>query len=120
MGKLLAYGSICPEMVVFLKAAIEGRINIMISGGTGAGKTTLLNNFSAFIPADERLVTIEDSAELQLRRKHVVRMETRLPTAEGHGEVTRATWCATPCGCDPTASSSAKSAAAKPSTCSKR
>ncbi|MGD0898196.1 MAG: CpaF family protein [Thermoguttaceae bacterium] len=87
MDRLLGYGSICPEMAAFLKTAVEGRVNIMISGGTGAGKTTLLNSLSAFIPADERLVTIEDSAELQLRRKHVVRMETRLPTPEGHGEV---------------------------------
>jgi len=87
MKRLLAYGSICPEMTTFLKAAIEGRVNIMISGGTGAGKTTLLNNLSGYIPADERLVTIEDSAELQLRRKHVVRLETRLPTSEGYGEV---------------------------------
>ena len=78
------YGSICPEMVAFLKAAIEGRINIMISGGTGSGKTTLLNALSAFIPADERLVTIEDSAELQLRRKHVVpHGNAALPTSEG-------------------------------------
>ncbi|MBN2577859.1 MAG: CpaF family protein [Pirellulales bacterium] len=87
INKLLGFGSICPEMVSFLKAAIEGRINVLISGGTGSGKTTLLNNLSAFIPNDERLVTIEDSAELQLQRKHVVRMETRLPTPEGHGEV---------------------------------
>jgi len=87
MAKLLALGSICPEMVTFIKAAVEGRINIMISGGTGSGKTTLLNNLSAFIPEDERLVTIEDSAELQLRRRHVVRTETRIPTAEGQGEV---------------------------------
>ncbi|MGA2033410.1 MAG: CpaF family protein [Thermoguttaceae bacterium] len=88
MQNLLDYGSICPEMLTFIKAAIEGRVNIMISGGTGSGKTTLLNILSAFIPADERLVTIEDSAELRLRRKHVVRMETRVPTAGGQGEVT--------------------------------
>jgi len=87
MNKLLSFGSICPEMVVFLKAAVAVRINIMISGGTGSGKTTLLNNLSSFIPSDERLVTIEDSAELQLQQRHVVRMETRLPTPEGHGEV---------------------------------
>ena len=75
-------------MVQVLKAAIEARINIMISGGTGSGKTTMLNALSPFIPADERLVTIEDSAELQLRRKHVVRMESRIPTSEGAGAVT--------------------------------
>jgi pilus assembly protein CpaF len=88
IAKLQALGSVCPEMVAFLRAAIAGRINLMISGGTGTGKTTLLNALSVFVPNDERLVTIEDSAELQLRRKHVVRMETRVPTAEGLGEVT--------------------------------
>jgi len=86
--RLQAHGSICPEMVAVLAAAIEGRINIMISGGTGSGKTTMLNALSPFIPADERLVTIEDSAELQLRRKHVVRLESRIPTSEGMGAVT--------------------------------
>lgn len=88
MDNLLAYGSICPEIVAFLKAIVEGRLNVMISGGTGSGKTTMLNIVSAFIPGDERLVTIEDSAELQLRRKHVVRMETRIPTTDGVGQVT--------------------------------
>jgi pilus assembly protein CpaF len=86
--QLQACGSICPEMVTVLQAVIEGRINLMISGGTGSGKTTMLNALSPFIPADERLVTIEDSAELQLRRKHVVRLETRIPTSEGAGSVT--------------------------------
>jgi len=86
--RLQAHGSICPEMVAVLAAAIEGRVNIMISGGTGSGKTTMLNALSPFIPADERLVTIGDSAELQLRRKHVVRMESRIPTSEGMGAVT--------------------------------
>ena len=86
--RLQAHGSICPEMLAVLAAVIEGRINVMISGGTGSGKTTMLNALSPFIPAEERLVTIEDSAELQLRRKHVVRMETRTPTSEGTGTVT--------------------------------
>ena len=85
---LMALGSICPDMVALLDAAIEGRINIMISGGTGSGKTTLLNNLSGFVPADERLVTIEDSAELQLRRKHVVSLETRIANSEGQGQIT--------------------------------
>ena len=75
-------------MVELLQAAIEGRINVMISGGTGSGKTTLLNNLSSFVPAEERLVTIEDSAELQLQRKHVVSLETRLPNSENAGQVT--------------------------------
>jgi len=89
VGDLLVRGSICPEMVQLLEAAIEGRINIMISGGTGSGKTTLLNNLSKFIPANERLVTIEDSAELKLQRKHVVQLETRPKSAEGTAEVTQ-------------------------------
>jgi pilus assembly protein CpaF len=85
---MLDLGSTCPEIVEFLQAAIAGRINLMISGGTGSGKTTMLNALSTYIPLDERLVTIEDSAELQFRRKHVVRLETRVPTAEGTGSVT--------------------------------
>ncbi|NQU25945.1 MAG: CpaF family protein [Candidatus Nealsonbacteria bacterium] len=88
IADLLKHGSICPEMVTMLGAAVAGRINIMISGGTGSGKTTLLNGLSRFIPAEERLVTIEDSAELQLRRKHVVSLETRVANTEEQGEVT--------------------------------
>ena len=88
LSDLMTLGSICPDMVALLEAAIEGRINIMISGGTGSGKTTLLNNLSGFVPADERLVTIEDSAELQLRRKHVVSLETRISNSEGQGQIT--------------------------------
>ncbi len=86
---LIGNGSICPDIVRFLEAAVEGRINLMISGGTGSGKTTLLNNVSRFIPAGERLVTIEDSAELILQRKHVVKLETRPMSAEGTGEITQ-------------------------------
>ena len=88
LSDLIKLGSICPDMVTLLEAAIEGRINIMISGGTGSGKTTLLNDLSGFVPADERLVTIEDSAELQLRRKHVVSLETRIANSEGQGQIT--------------------------------
>lgn len=86
---LLDFGTLCPEMVALLEAAVAGRMNIMISGGTGAGKTTLLNNLSRFIPVDDRLVTIEDSAELILQRKHVVRLETRPENIEGSGEVSQ-------------------------------
>ncbi|MCO6458854.1 MAG: CpaF family protein [Pirellulaceae bacterium] len=89
MDDLLVRGSICPEMIRFLEAAIEGRVNVMISGGTGSGKTTLLNNLSRFIPPGERLVTIEDSAELKLQRKHVVALETRPASAENSGQVTQ-------------------------------
>jgi pilus assembly protein CpaF len=76
-----------PEMMELLRACVEARISILISGGSGSGKTTLLNVLSRFIPAEERLVTVEDSAELQLQRKHVVRLETRPPNMEGVGEV---------------------------------
>ena len=89
LENLLKFGSICPEMVTLLSAAIEGRINVLISGGTGAGKTTLLNCLSRFIPAHERLVTIEDSAELLLQRNHVVKLETRPANSEGLGAVTQ-------------------------------
>jgi pilus assembly protein CpaF len=83
LADLLVRGSVCPEILQVLEAAIEGRINIMISGGTGSGKTTFLNNVSRYIPNNERLVTIEDSAELKLQRKHVVKLETRPKSAEG-------------------------------------
>ncbi len=89
MDDLLRFRSVCPEMTELLSAAIEGRINILISGGTGSGKTTLLNNLSRYIPAGERLVTIEDSAELLLQRRHVVKLETRPANAEGQGQVTQ-------------------------------
>jgi len=80
--------SCSPEMVEFLRACVVAGLNILIVGGTGSGKTTLLNNLSSFIPADERIVTIEDAAELQLRQPHVVRLETRPPNIEGKGRIT--------------------------------
>jgi pilus assembly protein CpaF len=84
---LLANQTMTPGMLQLLRAAVEARISILISGGTGAGKTTLLNTLSRYIPSSERLVTIEDSAELLLQQKHVVRLETRPPNLEGVGEV---------------------------------
>ena len=75
-------------MVMLLEACIKARLNIIISGGTGSGKTTLLNTLSSFIPNDERIVTIEDAAELQLQQEHVVRLETRPPNIEGKGAIT--------------------------------
>jgi len=86
---LLEIGSISPGMAELLKGAIKARLNMLISGGTGSGKTTLLNALSAFIPVDERIVTIEDAAELQLLQPHVVRLETRPPNIEGKGQVTQ-------------------------------
>ncbi|MDP6445736.1 MAG: CpaF family protein [Pirellulaceae bacterium] len=86
---LLANNSITPEIVQFLTAAVQSRISFLISGGTGAGKTTMLNCMSAFIPHDERLVTIEDSAELILQHPHVIPLETRVANTEGAGEVTQ-------------------------------
>ena len=84
---LLNYKAFTPEMAMLLEGAIKARLNIVISGGTGSGKTTLLNTLSAFIPGDERLVTIEDAAELQLQQDHVVRLETRPPNIEGKGKI---------------------------------
>ncbi len=85
---LIGFGSITPEAVEFLRAAVIARINVLISGGTGSGKTTLLNVLSGFIPNDERIVTIENAAELQLRQEHVVTLESRPPNIEGRGEIT--------------------------------
>ncbi|MCS7015883.1 MAG: CpaF family protein [Gemmatales bacterium] len=85
---LLNFKAFTPEMAMLMEAAIKARLNIIISGGTGCGKTTLLNTLSSFIPAEERIITIEDAAELQLQQDHVVRLETRPPNIEGKGEVT--------------------------------
>lgn len=86
--QLVEWGSITTESLQFLKACVEARMNIVISGGTGSGKTTLLNILSQFIPGDERIVTIENAAELQLRQDHVVTLESRPPNIEGKGEIT--------------------------------
>jgi pilus assembly protein CpaF len=84
---LIAFGTATGEMFEFLKACVEARLNIFVSGGTGSGKTTTLNVMSSFIPSDERIVTIEDAAELQLRQEHVVTLEARPPNIEGRGEI---------------------------------
>jgi pilus assembly protein CpaF len=87
MDDLINFGSITPKAAQFLAACVKGKLNVLISGGTGSGKTTTLNAVSAFIPGDERIVTIEDAAELQLQQEHVITLESRPPNIEGSGEV---------------------------------
>ncbi len=84
---LISFGSLSVKMAQFLEACVKGRMNIIVSGGTGSGKTTLLNVLSAYIPTDERIITIEDAAELQLRQAHVLSLESRAPNLEGQGAV---------------------------------
>jgi pilus assembly protein CpaF len=84
---LIRFGTSTPEMFDFLRACVEARLNVFVSGGTGSGKTTMLNVLSSFIPNDERIVTIEDAAELQLRQEHVVTLEARPPNIEGRGAI---------------------------------
>ncbi|MEA2674200.1 MAG: pilus assembly protein CpaF [Chloroflexota bacterium] len=88
VSDLIDKGTASPEMFDFLRACVEARLNIFVSGGTGSGKTTLLNVISSFIPEEDRIVTIEDAAELQLRQEHVVTLEARPPNIEGAGEIT--------------------------------
>ncbi len=85
---MISFGTATAEMFEFLSACVEARLNVFVSGGTGSGKTTCLNVLSSFIPEDERIVTIEDAAELQLRQSHVVKLEARPPNIEGQGEIT--------------------------------
>src|SRR5215207_4379557 len=86
---LVSFGTLIPEIVDFLRACIRTRLNTVVAGGTGSGKTTLLNVLSSFIPPSERVVTIEDPCELQMRQRHVIRLETRPPNVEGKGQVTQ-------------------------------
>lgn len=88
VDQLIEFGTSTPEVIEFLRACVTSRLNVVISGGTGSGKTTLLNILSGFIPADERIVTIENAAELQLRQEHVVTLESRPPNIENKGEIT--------------------------------
>ncbi|MDP4153382.1 MAG: CpaF family protein [Bacillota bacterium] len=85
---LIDFGSLTPKMMAFLDACVKGHLNIIVSGGTGSGKTTLLNVLSSFIQADERIVTVEDAAELQLHQSHIITLESRPPNLEGKGQIT--------------------------------
>jgi pilus assembly protein CpaF len=87
MNDLISFGTLTPKSAQFLAACVKGKLNILISGGTGTGKTTTLNAMSAFVPNDERIVTIEDAAELQLQQEHVITLESRPPNIEGQGEI---------------------------------
>jgi pilus assembly protein CpaF len=87
MDDLIEFGTLTPKAAQFLSACVRGKLNVLISGGTGTGKTTTLNALSAFVPGDERIVTIEDAAELQLQQEHVITLEARPPNIEGQGEV---------------------------------
>jgi pilus assembly protein CpaF len=87
MADLISFGTMTAPVAELLRACVEGRLNIVIGGGTGSGKTTTLNVLSSFVPADERIVTIEDAAELQLRQEHVLRLESRPPNLENRGQI---------------------------------
>src|SRR5205814_7899177 len=116
---LVSFGTVTSPVAQVLEACVRGRLNVLVSGGTGAGKTTTLNVLSSFIPDDERIITIEDAAELRLLQPHVVRMEYRPPNIEGRARSPSGTSCATRCACDRTGSSSARSGAPRRSTCSR-
>ena len=119
-GGSIGIGTLTPALAEILSAAVRARLNILISGGTGGGKTTLLNVLSNAIPNSERIVTIEDSAELQLQQRHVVRLETRRPNIEGKGTLPSGIWSLTPSGCGRTASSWARCGVPRSWTCSRR
>jgi pilus assembly protein CpaF len=87
MDDLINFNSLTPQAAQFLAACVKGKLNVLISGGTGSGKTTMLNALSSFVPHDERIVTIEDAAELQLQQDHVITLESRPPNIEGQGEI---------------------------------
>ena len=120
LADMVNIGTLSEEAVDFLQMCVRAELNILISGGTGTGKTTLLNALSAAIPDSDRIVTIEDAAELQLQQRHVLRLESRPRNIEGEGEVPIRMLVRNALRMRPIASSSARSAARRPSTCSRR
>lgn len=120
LHEMIGFGSLDEQMLVLLAGFVQAKLNIIVSGATGTGKTTLLNALSGLIPNNERIVTIEDSAELQLQQNHVIRLESRPANVEGKGQITIRDLVRNSCVCAPTASSSVRSAAASRSTCSRR
>ena len=119
MNDLIAFGTMTARSAQFIAACVKGKLNILISGGTGTGKTTTLNAMSAFIPGDERIVTIEDAAELQLQQHHVVRWSHGRPTLKAQARSRSANSSGTHSECAPTGSSSARFAVPRRSTCSR-
>jgi pilus assembly protein CpaF len=117
---LIDLKALTPQLVQVLEACVKSRLNVLISGGTGAGKTTMLNSLSGFIPHNERLVTIEDSAELLLQQPHVVRLETRPPNIEGRVRSPSVRCSRTPSVCALTGLSLERCAAKRRSICSRR
>lgn len=116
---LTRLGALTQEMADFLKVCVKTRLNIVVSGGTSTGKTTFLNMLSSFLPDKERILTIEDAAELRLQQKHVVSLESRPANVEGQGQTASANWSSTPCACAPTALWWARCAAPRRWTCCK-
>jgi pilus assembly protein CpaF len=117
LNKLVEVGAIRPQMAEVLAASVKARVTLIISGGTGSGKTTMLNALSAFISEKERLLTIEDAAELQLQQPMWDGWRPVRPTSRARAKSGSASWSRMRCACGPTASSSASAAARKPSTC---
>ena len=117
---LLACGALTQQAVVFLEAAVRAGLNMLVAGGTSSGKTTLLNVLSSLIPANERIITIEDAAELQLQQAHVIRLESRPADMERQNGVAIRELVVTSCACGPTASSWASAATRRRWTCCRR